>query len=42
MVLLPQRNPVYTAKDVATLDWLSGGHVDLGIGVGSLRRSSGP
>lgn len=23
--LLPQRNPVYTAKEVATLDWLSGG-----------------
>lgn len=23
--LLPQRNPVYTAKHVATLDWLSGG-----------------
>jgi probable F420-dependent oxidoreductase len=34
MLLLPQRNPVYTAKEVATLDWLSGGRVDLGIGVG--------
>ncbi len=38
MLLLPQRNPVYTAKDVATLDWLSGGRVDLGIGVGWLRE----
>ncbi len=34
--LVPQRNPVYTAKDVATVDWLSGGRVDLGIGVGWL------
>ena len=25
MCLLPQRNPVYTAKEVATLDWLSHG-----------------
>ncbi len=36
MVLLPQRNPVYTAKEVSTLDWLSNGRVDLGIGVGWL------
>jgi alkanesulfonate monooxygenase SsuD/methylene tetrahydromethanopterin reductase-like flavin-dependent oxidoreductase (luciferase family) len=38
MCLLPQRNPVYTAKEVATLDWLSNGRVDLGIGVGWLRE----
>ncbi len=38
MLLLPQRNPVYTAKEVATLDWLSGGRVDLGIGVGWLKE----
>lgn len=34
--LVPQRNPVYLAKEVATVDWLSGGRVDLGIGVGWL------
>src|SRR6266508_5815162 len=34
--LVPQRNPVYTAKDVATLDYLSGGRVDFGVGIGWL------
>ncbi len=38
MVLLPQRNPVYTAKEVSTLDWLSDGRVDFGIGVGWLEE----
>jgi probable F420-dependent oxidoreductase len=32
--LVPQRNPVYTAKEFATLDWLTGGRIDFGIGVG--------
>ena len=34
ILILPQRNPVVTAKEVATLDALSGGRVMLGIGVG--------
>jgi len=38
MLLLPQRNPVYVAKEVSTLDWLSDGRVDLGIGVGWLKE----
>ncbi|MGO8870608.1 MAG: TIGR03619 family F420-dependent LLM class oxidoreductase [Acidimicrobiales bacterium] len=38
VLLLPQRNPVYTAKEVSTLDWLSEGRVDLGIGVGWLEE----
>ncbi len=36
--LVPQRNPVYTAKAVADLDALSGGRVDFGIGIGWLRE----
>jgi probable F420-dependent oxidoreductase len=38
MVLLAQRNPVYTAKEVSTLDWLSNGRVDFGVGVGWLEE----
>jgi len=36
IVILPQRNPVVLAKEVATLDVLSGGRVMLGIGAGYL------
>ena len=36
--LVPQRNPVYTAKSVATVDWLSDGRVDFGVGIGWLRE----
>ncbi len=32
--LVPQRNPVYTAKEVAAVDWLSQGRFDFGVGVG--------
>lgn len=38
MLLLPQRNPVYTAKETSTLDWLSRGRLDLGVGVGWLEE----
>jgi probable F420-dependent oxidoreductase len=34
--LLPQRNPVYTAKEAASVDFLSGGRLDFGIGIGWL------
>ncbi|HWJ63133.1 MAG TPA: LLM class F420-dependent oxidoreductase [Acidimicrobiales bacterium] len=36
--LVPQRNPVYTAKQVTDLDNLSGGRAEFGIGVGWLRE----
>lgn len=38
VLILPYRNPVVTAKVVTTLDVLSGGRVDLGIGVGWMRE----
>jgi probable F420-dependent oxidoreductase len=38
ILVLPQRNPVVTAKAVATLDAMSGGRVLLGVGVGWLRE----
>ena len=36
--LVPQRNPVYTARLVADLDYLSGGRVDFGVGIGWLKE----
>lgn len=36
--LVPQRNPIITAKAVATLDVLSGGRFIFGVGIGWLRE----
>jgi probable F420-dependent oxidoreductase len=36
VVILPEHQPAVFAKSAATLDWLSGGRVQLGIGVGEL------
>lgn len=36
--LVPQRQPVYTAKMVADVDYLSNGRVDFGVGIGWLRE----
>ena len=38
ILIVPQRNPVVLAKEVATLDHMSGGRVELGIGVGWLEE----
>ena len=34
ILIVPQRNPLILAKELATLDQLSGGRVELGLGVG--------
>jgi probable F420-dependent oxidoreductase len=38
ILILPQRHPIYTAKEVATLDVLSSGRVMLGIGSGWMKE----
>jgi probable F420-dependent oxidoreductase len=41
VMILPQRNPLYVAKEVASLDRLSGGRMLLGIGSGWLAEEFG-
>ncbi len=38
ILILPQRNPLITAKEVASIDALSGGRMILGVGVGWLEE----
>jgi len=38
VAILPQRNVIYTAKELATLDQLSGGRVILGAGAGWMKE----
>jgi probable F420-dependent oxidoreductase len=38
ILIVPQRNPLILAKELATLDRLSGGRVELGLGVGWMKE----
>jgi probable F420-dependent oxidoreductase len=38
ILIVPQRNPLVLAKELATLDQLSGGRVELGLGVGWMKE----
>jgi probable F420-dependent oxidoreductase len=40
VLILPQRNPVILAKEIATVDLLSNGRVEIGVGVGWMREES--
>jgi probable F420-dependent oxidoreductase len=38
ILIVPQRNPLVLAKELATLDQLSGGRVELGLGIGWMKE----
>ena len=38
ILIVPQRNPVVLAKELATLDQLCGGRVELGLGIGWMKE----
>lgn len=38
ILIVPQRNPLVLAKEIATLDRISGGRVELGLGVGWMKE----
>lgn len=40
VILLPLRTPAIFAKEIASLDWLSGGRIVLGVGVGASALSN--
>ena len=40
VLVLPLRNPLYNARQIATIDALSGGRIDLGIGAGWLKEEA--
>ncbi len=40
VLILPQRNPLILAKELASLDRLSGGRMELGIGMGWVREEA--
>lgn len=38
VLVLPYRHPIVLAQEIATLDWLSGGRIILGVGIGWMRE----
>lgn len=38
VLILPQRNPLVLAKELATIDFMTGGRISLGLGVGWLKE----
>jgi alkanesulfonate monooxygenase SsuD/methylene tetrahydromethanopterin reductase-like flavin-dependent oxidoreductase (luciferase family) len=40
VLLMPFHNPIRLAEDIATVDVFSGGRFELGVGIGSSRKSS--